>query len=151
MKLVRFFLIFLLCFLMAGCSNEFAESEYESTDLISQEGDRYAKVGSLFTQNDGEYLLKVSQFDGRQTLWSSAVEVDQEIEIELSLKLSAGKAKIVHIDGDGEVHTLIECSRDTITETSSTLKIQLITGKNRVKIVGYDCEDVEVKMIFSQS
>lgn len=150
MKKVRILLIGLLCLSITGCSNEFAQKEYDSSEKIAQTEDRYVKQVSVFNQKDGEYIFTVSKFDGRETLWSDKVYENQDIEIGFSFKLSKGQAKVVHIDDEGNVTTVIECSPDTSTDGYVTEKVALKCGQNRLKIVGYDCEDVELKMLFTE-
>lgn len=137
-----------LCLLLSGCNNEFAKQEYDSAEKIAQEADRYAKAVSVFNTIDGGYSLTVSQFDGRQTLWTDTVEEEQDIEIDFSFFLSKGQAKIVHIDAEGNVTTIIERVPENATTEFVTKTVTLKKGKNRLKIVGYDCEDIDLKMLF---
>lgn len=148
MKKIRCLLVVLLCLFMTGCSNEFAKQQYDSTDKIVQMTDRYAKSNSVFNPIDGGYKLTVSKFDGRQTLWTDTLKEEQDIEIDFDFSLSAGKAKVVHIDAEENVTTVIECVPETSTDGVVTKTVSLKSGKNRLKIVGYDCEDVELKMLF---
>lgn len=43
MKKNGILLIILLCLFMSGCSNKFAESEYDSVEKIIKSEDRYAE------------------------------------------------------------------------------------------------------------
>lgn len=150
MKKAIMILIISLCILMTGCSNEFAKMEYDSSDKISETEDRYAKEVSVFNSIDGGYELTVSKFNGRETLWSyNILDENQDIEIDFSFSLSKGQAKVVHIDDEGNVTTVIECSPETSTDGFVTKTISLKSGLNRLKIVGYDCEDMKLKMIFT--
>lgn len=72
------------------------------------------------------------------------------MEIKFSFTLSKGQAKIVHIDGEGNITTIMECSPETSTDTFVTEKVLLKCGENRLKIVGYDCENVDLKMLFTE-
>lgn len=140
--------ISLLCLFLTACSNEFARREYDADEKIAQAGDRYAKQLSVFNPIDGGYSLTAAKFDGRETLWTESVEEDQEIEIDVSFQLTNGKAKLVHVDSDGNVTTVIECLPETSTDGFVTKTVSLKSGKNRLKIVGYDCEDVDLKILF---
>lgn len=150
MKKLKTALICLLCLLLTACSNEFAKKEYDSDKKISQMEDHYAKEYSVSNSIDGEYTLTVGKFDGRQTLWSETSEGNQNIDIDFSFRLSRGMAKIVHIDSDGNVTTVIECSPDTLTDDYVTETVSLKEGQNRLKLVGYDCKDVDLKMLFPE-
>ena len=150
MKKAITILVVSLCLIMTGCSNEFAEMEYDSVDKISKSEDRYAKGSSIFNTIDGGYELTLSKFDGRETLWSDTLDENGDIEVDFSFRLSNGQAKVVHIDDDGNVATIIECLPETSTDGFVTKRISLKSGLNRLKIVGYDCEDVELKMLFKE-
>lgn len=140
----------LICLFITGCNNEFAKREYDSVEKISQMEDRYAKEASVFNPIDGGYKLTVSKFDGRQTLWTDTVTENQDIEINLYFRISAGQAKVVHIDAEGNVKTIMECIPETCSDEFVPKTVSLTKGKNRIKIVGYDCEDVELKMLFAE-
>ncbi len=148
MKKYLFLLFISLCLFTTGCGNEFAKQEYDSNEKISKVEDRYAKENSVFNPIDGGYVLTVSKFDGRETLWTDIVEENQDIEIDFSFSLSEGQAKIVHIDADGNVTTVIECLPETSTDGFVMKTISLKKGENRLKIVGYDCKDVDLKILF---
>ena len=136
---------------MTGCSNKFAENEYDSVEKIIESEDRYVKESSVFNSIDGGYSLVVSKFDSRQTLWTDTLEESQSVEIEFSFLLTEGQAKIVHIDADGNVTTLIECTPETSTDGYLTKTVSMTTGENKLKIVGFDCENIDLKMLFAVS
>ena len=147
----KFFAVFfgILCLFMTACSNEFAEREYDVDEKISQ-GDRYAKEMSVFNTIDGGYSLTVAKFDGRETLWTKTLEKDQDLEVNIDFSLSNGRAKVVDVDGRGNVTTVVECTPDNLTNGYITKNISLKAGQNELKIVGYDCEDVDLKMLFEE-
>ena len=150
MKKSMILVVVSLCLIMTACSNEFAKQEYDFVYKIVQQEDRYAKETSIFNPIEGGYSLTVSKFDGRETLWSTVLEEDQSMEIDFSFSISEGQAKIVHIDTAGNVTTIIECLPETSTDGFVTKTIALKSGENRLKIVGYDCEDVDLKMLFEE-
>lgn len=142
-------LLWLLCLMMKACSNEFAKREYDSDEKIAQNTDHYAKEVSVANSTNGEYSLTVSKFNGRETLWEKTIKENQDIEIDFDLSLSKGQAKIVYIDSENNVTTVIECLPETSTNGLVTKTLPLKSGKNRLKIVGYDCEDIDLKMVFT--
>ncbi len=150
LKKLKIILISLLFLLVMACSNEFARQEYNSNEKISLMNDHYAKEFSVFNSTNEEISLTISKFNGRETLWTKKLEKNRDIEINLSFRLSKGQAKIVHIDNDNNVTTIIECVPDTSTDGFVTKTISLKNGQNRLKIVGYDCENIDVKIEFSK-
>jgi len=101
--------------MMTACSNEFAKREYDSDEKIAQNTDHYAKEVSVANSTNGEYSLTVSKFNGRETLWEKTIKENQDIEIDFDLSLSKGQAKIVYIDSEDNVTTVIECLPETST------------------------------------
>lgn len=150
MRRFRRVLLCLLCLMMTACSNEFAKREYDSDEKIAQNTDHYAKEVSVSNSTNREYSLTVSKFNGRETLWEKTIKENQDIEIDFGLSLSKGQAKIVYIDSEDNVTTMIECLPETSTDGFVTKRLLLKSGKNRLKIVGYDCEDIDLKMVFTE-
>lgn len=150
MKKLKIILVGLLCLLTASCSNDFAKREYDADEKISQTADRYTKQVSVSNSTNRKYSLTVSKFDGRETIWKKRVSKSRSVEINVSLSLSKGQVKIVHIDKDGNVTTVIECTPDTSTDGFITETVSLKSGKNRFKIVGYDCEDIDLKIEYAE-
>ncbi len=151
------FIIVLICSIvclaigLTGCGNEFAKQEYNDTEKIAQIEDSYAKDNSVFNPIDGGYSLTVSKFSGRQTLWSKTLEKSAEIEIQFDFSISSGSAKVVYIDCNNNVTVLIECSQNISNEQTATKTVSLTIGLNRLKIVGYDCKDIDLKILFDES
>ena len=149
-KKLRIVLLGLLCLFLTSCSNEYARLEYENEEKIAQDADHYSKERSVSRSMEGEFTLTVSKFDGRETLWKETWKEDKEIEIGISLHISKGQVKIVHIDPEDNVATLLECTPETAADEFRTEKLIFKSGQNRLKIVGYDCEDVELKILFNE-
>ena len=74
----------------------------------------------------------------------------QDMEMDFSFSLSKGKAKVVHIDDEGSVETVIECLPETSTDGFVTKTVSLTPGQNRLKLVGYDCEDIDLQILFTE-
>ena len=88
----------------------------------------------------------MKKFDGRQTLWTKTLEDDEEINIKIKLSLSEGTAKIVHVDGDGHVTTIIECTPDDCVEDDIVKTVSLKRGLNKIKIIGYGCKNIDLEL-----
>ena len=150
MKKRIIFGVIALCMIMAGCSNVYAETEYNSEEKIALEADKYAKANSVFNPIDGGYSFTVSEFDGRETLWKDTFKEAQNVEIGFSFELTGGQAKVVHIDAEDNVTTVIECTPKTPTDEYVTKTVSMSSGQNRLKFVGYDCENVELEILISE-
>ena len=144
-----FLLLGLIVVLLTGCSNAFAKKDYYDTDKIAQTEDRYAKESSVFNQIDNGYSLKVKKFDGRQTLWTKTLENNKDIDIKIKLSLSEGAAKLVYVDEEGYVTTIIECTSDNCVDEKVLKTVSLKKGLNRIKIVGYECKNIDLELLSS--
>ena len=146
MKKIIVVLLFALC--MIGCSNTYAKEEYDSIEKLASQGDRYSKEGSVFNPIEGGYSFTVSKFDGRQTLFTWHLAEDADLTMEIICSLNDGTGKLVHVDADENVTTLVECDKDTSAAVIRTISLQ--QGRNDIKFVGYDCEKVDLKMYFEE-
>lgn len=146
-KIVLYFaLVCLLC--LTGCSNTYAKEEYDSLEKLASQGDRYSKASSVFNPIEGGYSFTVSKFDGRQTLFTWHLDEDVELTMEILCSLTDGTGKLVHVDAEGNVTTLVECNKET---SAAVIKnISLKQGRNDIKFAGYDCGNVDVKMYFEE-
>ncbi|MDE7168307.1 MAG: hypothetical protein K2O28_05610 [Clostridia bacterium] len=78
------------------------------------------------------------------------LEEDVDVEMQLDLKISSGTVKVVFIDCDNNITDLIECSQDSSNEQTATKTVSFTSGINRVKLVGYDCKGIDLKIIFDE-
>lgn len=132
--------------LVTGCSNEFAKTQYDSNDKIAEKSDRYLKSYSSTNSVGDSVTFTAGDFDGRETLWSRKYSEDQEVNVKITFTIASGKAKLVHIDDDANVSTIVECTSDSTVDEATTYIVTMKEGKNRFKLVGYDCEDVDLYM-----
>ena len=135
-KMKRFGIVCILVMglLLTGCNNKFAKEQYDSDIQIAEGGDRYAKTNSVLNNYGNNVTYTVGKFD-----------------ITLVFTLDEGKAKLVQIDEDGNVSTVVECTPDSEVNELTTYSIQLKEGKNRLKFVGYDCKNVTFYMEIKES
>ena len=146
MKKIAVLLCLLLCLMLTGCNNSFAEEEYELTSMIASD-DRYAETDLNFSVLSwNEYQISAKRFDGRETLLTMPVETGFDITVIVSFsRFSAGKAKLVLVDGNGNVSTIAECSAEDSAMLMET-RISLTKGDNKFKLVGYGCKKLNVLM-----
>ena len=147
---IFFGLIFCLTISFTGCGNEFAKQQYNDDEKIVQIADRYAKSNSVFNPIEGGYSLNALRFDGRETLWEKTLEDSAEIELQIDLNIKSGNAKVVFIDSNNDITVLIEHLQNNSNELTTTKIVSLTNGLNRLKIVGYDCENIDLKLFFDE-
>lgn len=138
-------MVALLCFMLTGCNNAYAKNEYDAAEKIAK-NDRYAKQMSVLNPIEGGYSLEVTSFDGRETICTKSFDEEQDIDVEVKLTLSEGTAKLVHVDEDGTVTTICESTSENAMDEYEMKTVRVRQGKNRFKIVGYDCKDLDLKL-----
>lgn len=145
MKKLLILAIAALCILLAGCNNSFAKEEYENTSKIAAT-DRYAETGSVKESFYNGFHFKAKSFDGRETLLTNTnPEGAFEITATIALSLSEGTAKLVMIDGEGNVSTLAECTAESGAQLVEK-RITIPSGECVFKLVGHGCKEVEMQM-----
>ena len=82
LKKIKIAVVLLLAFCLIGCSNAYAKEEYDSLEKLAGQGDRYSKEASVFNPIEGGYSFTVSEFDGRQTLFTWHLSEDFELSME---------------------------------------------------------------------
>ncbi len=148
-----------VCLTFSGCftirlslaDNEFAQREYEDNEKIAGE-DRYGAGDTYTEHNNGRFRGRYEEFSGRETIVECPSKVDKEVSVELSLYTENGKVKVVFVDAEDNVTTLLEYeSGDTSGQYSkeTTAAVNFLKGENRFKIVGYDCEDLAVQLHYN--
>lgn len=150
MKKGKMLLITVMCLFMSGCSSQSAEQAYNSTEKIAENTDWYQKVSYVGKSTDDGMSVSIGEFEGIETIWKKTLENKKDVEIDFSFTLTEGQAKIVHIDAEGNVTTIIESDSESLIDGVITKTVSLTEGENRFKIVGYDCRNVELEMIFTE-
>lgn len=135
--------------LFSGCSNAFAKDEFDNDQQIAA-SDHYAATKLKTTEQTGGSTLGASKFDGRLTVWTYTSDEDMAIAVNVSVGMAKGTGKVVHVDGSGKVTRLVGfeyASGGAKTKSSADTVVRLTKGENKIKFVGYDCEDVDMACV----
>lgn len=148
----------IVCLTFSGCSiissitdDEFAQQDYDNDEKIAS-SDRSQAVGFLNQTSNGKYKGGFNKFFGRKTIVDFNSKNDKEVSVELSLYTEKGKVKVVFVDAERNVTTLLEYEGgETDGQESKEIStaVNFLKGKNRFKIVGYDCEDLTVELHYN--
>lgn len=149
-KIITLIITAVLCLTLAGCDIEFTESQYNSDKLIAQNGDNGLSKMSVMTTKNNNLTFTVEEFKGTKTLWTREYISGGEAAVDVKFTLGAGKAKLVHINANGEVVTIAECTPETGIERSAEFIVTMTKGKNRLKLVGCDVENLELEISIRQ-
>lgn len=141
-------LVALMCVVLAGCSTEYAKEEYNLDSKIASRGDHCSIMAKSETCTTHGATFKAKEFAGNTTIYECSILDDGLMNIECSLSLSSGVAKLVYVDGYDAVTTLVECTPENPSIDSVVVATDVNVGKCRIKLVGYDCKDVEAEIKF---
>lgn len=148
-KICRVILVTILCLVLAGCDTSYAKEEYNMDSKIASRGDHcfaMAKKGTTFPYSA---TYKAKEFGGNTTMYKCAVTKAGDIDITCSLSLTSGVAKLVYVDNYDSVTTIVECTPDNPVE-SVVVPVDVELGKCRIKLVGYDCENIAAEVEIDQ-
>lgn len=124
--------------LITGCTFAMNPGErfYDNEKGIAGETNSYNLTNYSGSQDDNTVSGSAEKMEGMDTIWNYTASDDTEVILSWKLSVSSGKAKLVLIDPDGNLSTLVECevSSDGEQEGSGTFEIK--QGENRVKLVG---------------
>ncbi len=150
MKKSRILLVAVMGLMLVGCSgnSESAKENYDSAEEIVNDDDKFFEGGAVLKKTDDGYSYKASKFNGRETVWHGKLDEDQDVEVECSLTLEEGTAKIVCVDAQDNITTLVECTPETSSDGNITTTVPMTSGTNSIKIIGYDCKKVNLELNF---
>jgi len=131
---------------ISGCDVSVHNSIYSDNARIARSSDSYSAIRSIGNQNGNEYSLSATM-TGTCTIWRYDAKDDSEITLSYMLSVTkGGKAKLVFITPDDEVITLVENADNAQNTEMQSQTISLKKGNNRIKIVGYNAPEFELKL-----
>ena len=109
---------------------------YDNEKGIAGQTNSYNLTNYSGSQDENTVSGSAEKMEGMDTIWNYTASDDTEVILSWKLSVSSGKAKLVLIDPDGNLSTVVECeaSSDGQQEGSGTFEIK--QGENRVKLVG---------------
>lgn len=144
-KLIAILMAGVLMLGIAGCDAT-TNVDYNDAKTLAKSGDTYSRVNYSQTEKQGQISLSGEKFAGMDTLWKYRADEGEEAGLSYTLGVGKGKVKLVFINPDGEVITLVECQSEDGQGTSKSgeCPLPIREGENRIKLVGEDnSEDVE--------
>ncbi len=137
-----------LCLLFTGCDDDsFAKNEYDDNAKIASSSDRCVKVNAVINNLNGNFKYYTAEFNGRDTIWTDSLERARKVTVSVSMSLDSGNAKVVYINPDDTVTVLAECNSEQ-GRVSQKNVVEMPEGKNRIKVVGYDCDKMSIVTSF---
>lgn len=135
----------LVASMMIGCGQNPKVAIYNNDARIASDGNSYNFYADVDQDwEDSSYTATVNGMDGMDTVWSCNADDDSIVEIDFDMGLSTGAAKLVFIDPDGKLETIVECSSEGAETGSKAVKIK--KGNNRIKLVCRDKAELDMAL-----
>lgn len=137
-KILSILLFAIVTLMICGCGYDMYEI-YSTDADIAQENDTFDLNDS--SQNiDGNNYFGEYKLDGYGLIWNYISDEEKDIKAKYYLNVKNGKAKIVFIDDNDNVTTLVENTNESEYIGNASLNINIKKGLNRIKVVGYKAE-----------
>lgn len=129
--------------LMSGCALNTGARVYNDEKALAEDYSSYNLTNFSSSQSENTVSGLAEKLEGMDTIWKYDAEEMTEVKITYSLTVTSGKAKLVYVDSDGTVSTLLECSagEDVGQSEAETLKVK--EGENRIRLVGAEGTGLE--------
>lgn len=148
MKKLAVLLCAALCLFFSGCGDtDFAKNEYDDNAKIASSSDQCVKVNAVINNLNGNYKYYTAEFNGRDTIWTDTLDRARKVTVSVSMTLASGKAKVVYIDPDDNITVLAECPPEQGRSFQKNV-VEMPEGKNRIKVVGYECNKMAIVTSF---
>lgn len=134
--------------IISGCSVNI-KSVYSNTNKISSNTNSFNLNNENQSIDNQSYVGKL-EFEGMDTIWTYNAEKNEEVEISYLLSVTKGKAKLVLINSNEELETIIENKDNTQPTDMNSKKLSLTKGENRIKLVAQDNAQIELKINISK-
>ena len=138
----------ILALIISGCSIN-TKSVYSNTNKISSNTNSFNLNNENQSIENHSYVGKL-EFEGMDTIWTYNAEKNEEVEISYLLSVTKGKAKLILINSNEELETIIE-NKDNVQPTDmNSMILSLTEGENRIKLVAQDNAQIELKVNISK-
>lgn len=129
--------------LVSGCALNTGARVYNDEKALAEDYSSYNLTNFSGSQSENTVSGLAEKLEGMDTIWKYDAEEMTEVKITYSLTVTSGKAKLVYVDPDGTVSTLLECSagEDVGQSEAETLKVK--EGENRIRLVGAEGTGLE--------
>lgn len=136
-----FLMLALALCLLTGCSQGGDGTDYNA--LYDDQEKLASETSSYQMQEKHQQLEDYStalslRMEGMLTIWTFDAEADQTLDASYQLVMQQGKAKLVFIDGQGNLTLMGEAQVGEAMDRPQTLTLPVTAGTNRVKLVAAD-------------
>lgn len=109
---------------------------YDNEKGIAGQTNSYNLTNYSGSQDENTVSGSAEKMEGMDTIWNYTSPDNTEVTLSWKLSVSSGKAKLVLIDPDGNLSTLVECEASSGGEQEGSGTFEIKQGENRVKLVG---------------
>lgn len=129
--------------LLPGCAMNTGARVYNDEKALAGDYSSYNLTNFSGNQSENTVSDSAEKLEGMDTIWELDAEEPEEVNISYSLTVTSGKAKLVYVDPEGTVSTLLECSAGEDAGQSASEIIEVREGENRIRLVGAEGTGLE--------
>lgn len=142
-----------IAFSQAACTG--VPAEEDGMAQIYDDPEKLANNFSSYRMEDAEQTVDglcmsgtFQKLNGMVLFWTYEPKEDTVADLTFLLKVSAGKVKLILVDGNNRIETITEMTRQEEMEESETVTLSIRAGYNRLKLVGTEdaVVDYEIEM-----
>ena len=129
--------------LLPGCALNTGARVYDDEKALAADYNSYNLINFSGSQSENTVSGSAERLEGVDTIWEFDAQEQAEVNIFCHLTVTSGKAKLVYVDPDGTVSTLLECSAGEDGGMSASETIEVKEGENRIRLVGAEDTGLE--------
>lgn len=129
--------------LVSGCALNTGVRVYNNEKALVADYSSYNLINFSSSQSENTVSGSAEKLEGMDTIWKYDADELTEVNISFSLRVTSGKAKLVYVDPDGTVSTLLECSTGENAGQSESETLKVKEGENRIRLVGAEGTGLE--------
>lgn len=129
--------------LVSGCALNTGVRVYNNEKALAADYSSYNLINFSSSQSGNTVSGSAEKLEGMDTIWKYDADELTEVNISFSLTVTSGKAKLVYVDPDGTVSTLLECSTGENAGQSESETLKVKEGENRIRLVGAEGTGLE--------
>jgi hypothetical protein len=128
-----------------GCSNTNANRNYDNDSVLVDEANTMA-LDAIDEKFDGPDYTGNLQITGSTVIWDYESPSASDHKGICEMSVTSGKAKLIFIDAQNKITTLIECDATSNNGQPIAITLPVSTGNNRIKLVGKNKAEVHLSL-----
>lgn len=145
-KIILFLLCGALCLPFNACGRSFTYEDYNSEAVLTNNFEKNTMQVAASSALGNKHKFSAKKMSGLTTVVTKNLTAETTATINLSLSVEGGYAKLILLDPNETVTTLLECSKETETLGKLSGEVKLTEGANRFRLVACDAQEIALSL-----